>query len=137
MPSLAQADAKTSDEFSLNFNGKEPQVNSQDNTRPRLVFFGNEFPTDDLKDLFRRLLRHSRDRRFRVLAAFLEESTVVLKDEVSKLPRPLKDLVPHFANVLTLVEHGDFRQGPLGAAIESALLTVLELGMLIGYVPAS
>lgn len=103
-----------------------------DDTQVKLVFFTNEFPSDDLKDLFRRLLRQSRDRRFRLLAAFLEESTAVLQHEVSKLPRQLKDLVPHFDTILTLVEHGDFRHGALGAAIESALLTVLELGMLIG-----
>ena len=99
----------------------------------KLVFFGNEFPNDDLKDLFRRLLRHSKDRRFRTLAAFIEETTLVLKDEVSKLPQPLKNLVPHFDTILTLAECGDFRQGALGAAMESALLTVLELAVFIGY----
>lgn len=98
----------------------------------KLVFFGNEFPSDDLKDLFRRLVQHTKDRRFRHLAAFCEEATFVLKNEVSKLPQPLKDLVPHFDTVLTLAEHGDFRHGALGAAMESALLTVLELGLLIG-----
>lgn len=105
-----------------------------DNAHAKLVFFGNEFPSDDLKDLFRRLLQHSKDRRFRLLASFLDESIFVLKDEVSKLPQPLKDLVPHFDSILTLAEHGDFRQGALGAAMESALLTVLELCMFIGYV---
>lgn len=100
----------------------------------KLVFFGNEFPNDDLKGLFRCLLQHSKDRRFRQLAAFLEESTLVLKKEVAQLPEPLKKLVPHFNTLLPLVEVGDFRQGPLGAAMESALLTVLELGMFIGYV---
>lgn len=108
-----------------------------DNNQAKLVYFGNEFPSDDLKDLFRRLLQHSKDRRFRLLAAFLEESTIILKDEVSKLPQSLKDLMPHFDTILTLVEVGDFRQGALGAAVESALLTVLELGMLIGYVLVS
>ncbi|KAL9094769.1 MAG: hypothetical protein Q9165_003040 [Trypethelium subeluteriae] len=107
------------------------------NAETKLVFFGNEFPTDDLKDLFRRLHRHSKDRRFRLLAAFLDESTFVLKDEVSKLSQPLKELVPHFDSILPLAEHGDFRQGALGAAMESALLTVLELGMLIGHYEAN
>ena len=106
---------------------------SLETTHAKLVYFGNEFPNDDLKELFRRLFRHSKDRRFRLLAAFLEESTSVLKDEVSKLPQPLKDLMPHFDTILNLAEFGDFRQGALGAAVESALLTVLELGMFIGY----
>ncbi|KAI9372093.1 hypothetical protein BJX61DRAFT_553236 [Aspergillus egyptiacus] len=102
----------------------------------KLVYFGSEFPNDDLKGLFRCLLRHSKDRRFRQLAAFLEESTLVLKKEVRALPQSLKALVPHFHSLLPIVEVEDFRQGPLGAAIESALLTILELGMLIGHYEA-
>jgi asperthecin polyketide synthase len=110
---------------------KAPETVVEDKTST-LVFFGNEFPHDDLKDLFRRLLQHSKDRRFRILAAFFEESTLVLKEEVAKLPQPLKEQVPHFDTILTLAEHGDFRPGNLGAAIESAVLSVLELGLLIG-----
>ncbi|KAL4783980.1 hypothetical protein BJX76DRAFT_367919 [Aspergillus varians] len=101
-----------------------------------LIFFGNELPNDDLKGLFRCLLRLSRDRRFRQLATFLEESTLVLKKEVAGLPQPLRDLVPHFHTLLPLAEPHDFRLGPLGAAMESALLTVLELGMFIGHYEA-
>lgn len=104
-----------------------------DSTLRRVVFFSNEFPSDDLKELFRRLDQHSKDRRFRLLSIFLEESTAVLKDEVSKFPRPLKELVPPFDSVLGLVDV-DFRQGPLGAAMESSILTILELGLFIGYV---
>lgn len=100
--------------------------------RTKLVFFGNEFPNDDIKVLFRLLHRHSKDRRFRLLRAFIHEATLVLKDEISKLPQTLGDQVPHFDTCMTLVEHGDFREGGLGAAMESALLVVLQLGMLIG-----
>lgn len=106
----------------------------QDDLRAKLVFFGNEFPHDDLKELFRRLHRNTKDRQFRLLATFVQESTRVLKDEISKLPQLLKDQVPHFDTVLTLTEHGDFREGGLGAAMESVLLVVLQLGMLIGCV---
>ncbi|KAL4914719.1 hypothetical protein BDW62DRAFT_219898 [Aspergillus aurantiobrunneus] len=109
----------------------------KDNTHSStFIFFGNEFPNDDLKGLFRCLLRLSRDRRFRQLGAFLEESTLVLKKEVAALPQPLRELVPHFHTLLPLAELNDFRQGPLGAAMESALLTVLELGMFIGHYEA-
>lgn len=105
----------------------------KDNTHcTSLIFFGNEFPNDDLKGLLRCLPRLSRDRRFRQLATFLEESTLVLKKEVAALPQPLRDLVPHFHTLLPLADLGAFHQGPLGAAMESALLTVLELGMFIG-----
>jgi asperthecin polyketide synthase len=100
----------------------------------KLVFFGNEFPNDDLKDLFRRLYRQSKDRRFRQLSAFLEEVTSVLKKEVSLLPQPMREVVPHFDSVCHLIEHGDFRNTPLGAAMESVFLTTLQLGMFIGYV---
>lgn len=100
----------------------------------KLVFFGNEFPSDDLKDLFRRLHQLSKDRRFRTLATFQDEATRVLQHEIAKLPQPIKDEVGHFDNLLALAEHGDFRPGALGAAMESALLTALQLCMLIGYV---
>ncbi|KAJ0419484.1 hypothetical protein BJY00DRAFT_285769 [Aspergillus carlsbadensis] len=100
--------------------------------RKKVVFFGNEFPSDDMKVLFRHLHRHSNDRRFRLLSAFIHEATLVLKDEISKLPKILQDQVPHFESVLILAEHGDFREGGLGAAMESALLVVLQLGILIG-----
>ena len=99
----------------------------------KLVFFSNEFPNDDLQDLFRRLQRHSKDKRFRFLATFLEECTTVVKEEALKLPQYLQDHLPSFPSVLTLE---DYRQGSLGGAIESALLCVLEIGMLIGYVLA-
>ncbi|PHH90411.1 hypothetical protein CDD83_3785 [Cordyceps sp. RAO-2017] len=102
----------------------------------KIVFFGNEFPHDDLNDLFRRLHRHSKDRRFRLLAAFLDEATLVVKREIARLPQTLKDLLPHFDSVLTLVEAADLRIPPLGAAVQSALLIMLELGALIGYCEA-
>ncbi|OCL13959.1 putative polyketide synthase [Glonium stellatum] len=101
--------------------------------KTKLIFFSNEFPNDDLRDLFRRLQRHSKDTRFRHLAAFLEECTRVVKEEALKLPQQLQDLIPNFGTVLNLVDHGDFRQGPLGAAMESVTLCVLEIGMLIGH----
>lgn len=100
--------------------------------KTKIVFFSNEFPSDDLRDLFRRLHRHAKDKRFPFLAAFLEESAATIKEEASKLPRPLQDLIPSFDSVLTLADHGDFGHGPLGAAMESALLTVLEIGLFIG-----
>ncbi|KAI1380222.1 putative polyketide synthase [Hypoxylon crocopeplum] len=100
--------------------------------KKKLVFFSNEFPNDDLKDLFQRLHRHSKDRRFRSLAIFIEECTVTLKEEASKLPRQLQDLIPTFETVLSLAD-GDYRKGPLGAAMESVFLCVLQLGMIIGH----
>src|SRR4051812_29735313 len=39
-------------------------------------YFSNEFPRGDLKDLFRRLLSHSKDRRHPLLAIFIQEATL-------------------------------------------------------------
>lgn len=100
----------------------------------KLVFFSNEFPNDDLQDLFRRLERHSKDKRFRFLATFLEECTAVVKEEALNLPQPLQSLLPPFQTMLALVDRGEFRYGPLGGALESVILCVLEIGMLIAFV---
>ncbi|KAG8527863.1 Type I Iterative PKS [Bacidia gigantensis] len=99
----------------------------------KLVYFSNEFPNDDLQDLFRRLQRNSKDRRFRQLSIFLDEATTVVKEEALKLPQAQQDLLPQFSSVLQLVDNGEFRQGPLGGALESALLCVLEIGMFIAH----
>lgn len=102
----------------------------------KVVFFSNEFPNDDLREMFRRLYRHGKDKRFRNLALFLEECTSVVKEESLKLPQQAQDLIPPFESIAHLADHGDFRQGCLGAAMESVILCVLEVGMLIGSVSA-
>ncbi|KAK0648453.1 beta-ketoacyl synthase domain-containing protein [Cercophora newfieldiana] len=99
----------------------------------QLLYFSNEFPNDDLRDLFRRLHTHSKCTRFRLLATFLDACADVVHDEVAALPSHLRKLVPPFKSVLSLVDDPDFRQGPVGGALESALLCVLEIGMFIGH----
>lgn len=94
----------------------------------KVAFFGNDFPNDDLKDLLRRLQRCSKGKKFRSLALFLDEVNAVLREELLHLPQSLQALVPPFQTVLDLV---DFRQGPLGGAVDGALLCVLQVGMLI------
>lgn len=98
----------------------------------RLLFFSNEFPNDDLRDLFRRLHNNSKGQRFRFLATFLDACSDAVHDEVAALPLNLKKLVPPFKSILSLADDPDFRQGPVGGALESALLCVLEIGMFIG-----
>ncbi|KAJ6443403.1 Non-reducing polyketide synthase vrtA [Purpureocillium lavendulum] len=107
--------------------------NGASGSDPTLLYFGNEFPSDDLNELFRRLQQHSKDRRFRLLNALLEESTLVLQDEINKLPHHIRSQVPHFDNIVTLAENGYLRDLGLGAAMESALLLVLQLGLFIGH----
>ena len=106
---------------------------SVSNSRTKLIFFSNEFPNDDVKDLFRRLRSRSKDRKFRHLAAFLERCTVSIKAEICKLPKTVQDLVPPFQHILTLADHVAFRGSPLGGAMESAILCTLQLAALIGY----
>lgn len=111
---------------------------SATNTNPssKLVWFGNEFPSEDLKVLFRRLHQHTKDRRFPFLSSFIDNCTAVVKQEAARLPQDKQNLIPYFETVLTLAEHGDFRQGPLGAAMESVFLCILEVGMLLGHYEA-
>ncbi|KAF2258308.1 thiolase-like protein [Lojkania enalia] len=101
--------------------------------RRRIFFFGSEFPSDELRDVFYRMLLHVKDRRFRLLSAFIKESTRALKDELKLLPHFVQDQVPHFENILHLPEHGNFREGCLGAAMENAFLVVLQVGTFIGH----
>lgn len=100
---------------------------------PKLVFFSHEFPCDDLQELFRCLHRHSKEKSFPLLAAFLEECTTVLMEEALKLPHSVADLLGPFQTLLALVARlGKLRKGPLGGAMDGALLCILEIGMLIG-----
>jgi asperthecin polyketide synthase len=103
-----------------------------DGTPARLVYFGNEFPNDDLSDIFRKLHQHSKDRRFRLLSAFLDEVILVLQQEFAKLPHHVRSQVPHFDNIVTLSEMGFLRELGLGAAMESAFLLTLQVGLFIG-----
>jgi asperthecin polyketide synthase len=101
----------------------------------KVIYFGSEFPGDDLKDLFRRLQRQSKDKRFRCLATFLAECTEVIKEEIQKLPQPLQDLLRPFQTAASLADYQEdsqFRRGPLGGALESALLCILHISMFIG-----
>ena len=112
-----------------------PSTNSSiDGSKMKFVHFHNEFPNDDLKDLYRRLLNHSKDKKHLILAGFLDEATSVIREEVRKLPRALKDLVPPFESILNFVDHESLRKGPLGGSVEGLLLCVLEIATFIGYV---
>ncbi|KAF7587027.1 hypothetical protein BBP40_007849 [Aspergillus hancockii] len=99
----------------------------------RLFYFSNEFPHDALHDLLRRLYNHSKDRNHSILARFIDEATVALRDEVRQLPVALKALIPPFETVLNLADHAELRKGPLSGSVDGVLLCLVELGTLIGY----
>ena len=112
-----------------------PPSDSQDGSvRMKVVYFSNEFPHDDLQDLFRRLHNRSKDRRHAILARFISEATLAIRDEVRQLPTALKALIPPFETVLSFADHPDLRKGPLCGAVEGILLCIVELATLIVYV---
>lgn len=99
----------------------------------RLAFFGNDFPSDNLADLFRRLHRWSKDKKFHVLAWFLDECVAVIREELDGLTQPVPDEVSSIQNILALLDGWEaIRTTPVGGAIESALLSVLQIAAVIG-----
>ncbi|KAH8589374.1 putative polyketide synthase [Bisporella sp. PMI_857] len=107
--------------------------NEGDSSKIKLVYFSNEFPHDDLENLLHELHNHAKDRRHPVLARFLEESTLALREEVRKLPAALRALIPPFETVVNFGGFADLRKGQLCGSIDGILLCVVEIGTLIGY----
>ncbi|CAO2648474.1 Nn.00g077410.m01.CDS01 [Neocucurbitaria sp. VM-36] len=99
-----------------------------------IIYFGNELPKEDLQDVFRKLHLHSKDKRHPLLARFITESTLAIKEEVSRLPSELKHHIPPFETILTWAEHNDLREGPICGAVDGVLLTIAQIGTYIGYV---
>ena len=103
-----------------------------DSAKMKLVYFSNEFPRDDLQDLFRELHQHSKGRRHPILARFLEETTLAIRDEVRQLPTALRALIPPFETILNFSDFADLRKGQLCGSIDGILLCTVELGTFIG-----
>ncbi|KAI0127012.1 putative polyketide synthase [Xylariales sp. AK1849] len=102
-------------------------------TKMKLIYFSNEFPRDDLHDLFRKLRLHSKARHHAILARFIEEATLAVRDEVRQLSPVYKDMIPPFESILDFVDFTELRRGPLCGSIDGILLALVELGTLIGY----
>jgi hypothetical protein len=100
-----------------------------------ILYCTNEFPSDDLQGIFNCLQRHARDGKFPFLSSFLTGCTRMVKKEVAGLPQDLQESLPPFQNVLALAVHfANNRHGPLAGALDGALLCILQIGILIGYV---
>lgn len=97
-----------------------------------LVYFSNEFPKGDLQDIFRQIHRHSKDRRYRALADFIQEATIVAKEEIQKLPAEARALFPAFDTILAWSGSTKLREGLLCGAVDGALLIVAQLAIYIG-----
>jgi Starter unit:ACP transacylase in aflatoxin biosynthesis len=99
----------------------------------KLAYFSNEFPHDDLQELLRRLHVHSKDRRHTILARFIDEATLAIREEIRQLPTALKALIPPYETILNFADHSELRKGPLCGSIDGVLLCAVELGTFIGY----
>jgi len=97
-----------------------------------VVFFGNEFPKDDLRSTFRHLHSHGKDRSLAILTQFFDEATLALKDEVRRLPSELKRLIPPFDSVLSWAENTGLREGQLTGAVDGVLLVVVQVATYLG-----
>ncbi|RAK79032.1 putative polyketide synthase [Aspergillus fijiensis CBS 313.89] len=106
---------------------------SREPVQLRVLHFSNEFPKDGLCTLFRALHYRSKDRRYPLLARFLEEATRALREEIRGLSSSLNQLVPPFESILNLASFTDLRHGPLGGSVEGVLLCTVQLGTIIGY----
>lgn len=98
----------------------------------KLVYFSNEFPRDDLQDVFRRLSNHSKDKHHPVLAQFIYEATWAIRDEIRQLPTDLKRLVPPFETLFSWAENIELREGLLSGSVDGVLLIVVQLATYIG-----
>ncbi|KAL7941564.1 putative polyketide synthase [Trichoderma barbatum] len=110
------------------------QTNVSADRTTRFILFSHEFPSGDVKDLLRRLHRYAKQPRYSQLARFLHECASVLRQEVQKLPRPLRDQVPPFHDVVTLVSHWEkLKDSSLCGTWEGVFLCIYEIAMLVGH----
>ncbi|KAJ5761815.1 Acyl transferase/acyl hydrolase/lysophospholipase [Penicillium nucicola] len=105
----------------------------RDSHKMRVVYFSNEFPRDDLSDVFRRLHNHSKSHGQQTLAEFLSRATWAIKDEVRQLSTELKELIPPFDNLLSWSEDTELREGLICGAVDGVLLVLVQLATYIGY----
>ncbi|KAL7934399.1 putative polyketide synthase, partial [Trichoderma chlorosporum] len=113
---------------------QESDANTDTDKTTKFILFSHEFPSGDLKDLIRKIHRYAKLPRYSQLARFLQECSSILKQEVQKLPRPLRDQVPPFHDVVTLVSHWEkLKESSLCGTWEGAFLCIYEIAMLIGY----
>ncbi|KAL8876811.1 MAG: hypothetical protein Q9198_005061, partial [Flavoplaca austrocitrina] len=99
-----------------------------------LILFSHEIPSGEVQELIRRLHRYARLPGYPHLTRFLQNCALVLREEIQKLPRPLREAVPQFHDVMTLASHWDeLKTSSLGGAWEGAFLCLYEIAMLVGH----
>ncbi|KAL8872458.1 MAG: hypothetical protein Q9174_001914 [Haloplaca sp. 1 TL-2023] len=99
-----------------------------------LILFSHEIPSGEVQELIRRLHRYARLPGYPHLDRFLQNCALVLRREVQKVPRPLREAVPPFHDLMTLASHWDeLKSSSLGGAWEGAFLCIYEIAMLVGH----
>lgn len=86
---------------------------TQSTAKMDVTYFSNEFPKEDLATLLRHLQNHSKRSEHPLLAEFLSEASLAVKDEVRKLPVELRWELPPLENFLSWAEQPSLREGPL------------------------
>lgn len=98
-----------------------------------LVLFSHELSNGEVQELIRRLHRYARLPGYSHLARFLQDCALVLRGEMQKLSRPLRESVSQFHDVMTLASHWDeLKSSSMGGAWEGAFLCLYEIAMLVG-----
>ncbi len=92
----------------------------------KVLLFGDQ--TGDARST---LLRVIRCKEHVVLSAFLEKVNAVLREEVARQPRLVRDQIPEFSSILDLADRY-YEKGVRNAAIESTLLCICQLADCIG-----
>lgn len=105
-------------------------------TSSKVLYFSGEIPQcdpeGDQRALFRKLKLLRKERDHTTLASLLECVTLGLKDEIRRLSRPQRDLIPSFESVLDLTDQVvKLRKTRLGGAIERVLVLVVQLGSFV------
>lgn len=100
----------------------------------RALYFRVDIPPDETCTVLRRFQQHSKDSRFKNLAALLEQCVVTLRDELTHTPSSLQSSAPYFDNLLALAEHPASLQGPLATAFRQALSVTVQVASVVGYV---
>ena len=67
-----------------------------------------------------------------LVANFMERVSVALREEIYRLPRSQRDTIPDFLTINNLVE-AYYQKGNKVPMLESALLTISQIGHYIGY----
>lgn len=118
----------------MNMDTPSNSTDTMSDYRMKIAYFGNELPNGDLVEILRSLWSHSKSRSHSLLAAFLDEATFILREEVRRLPQASSVQIPHFDSIISLGSNTELRKGPLKELIDSALFCIVQIGTFIGYI---